>query len=492
YIAVTGEDQFPFNTNAFHLCYFQKEVLAARQISEHIIIGGDWNAHHPAWLDKNIDEMGEAILEFITSNDLHILNSFPFDCTYQNNNASSCIDITLCSSSLVGLCSNWRTDDDELDVHSGHLPITFNILAQWAPQNIKRQNIVTWNLSSDQWEMFRHYLAANLKVWSDSIPNSLQGSSDALDQAVEAWTHCVVETGKATIGQKTIWKGNKPWWSNKLHKMRKKVHQLKRNFRKNRTSENYEIYKEAARTLKRNLRCEKQLHITKSIESLHEGNTRQLFCKFRSLNSNKIAIIPSLVSPGKDGTTHQIAENDIDKANLLARWFAQPPQPPKPSNEDAEHYEYVKDEICSVVQMSRESELDTSWLILEWHQADITEEEIIEAIGQVSSFKSQDPDNIHNLMLKKGGQSLIDSLVMLSLLSCVGKLLERIVTMRLMRYLNERQMLHQSQAGFQSWHNTSELILKLSESIHKSFNKKGLTYATMLDISEAYGSVWRD
>ena len=74
------------------------------------------------------------------------------NCTYynENNNASSCIDITLCSSSLIGLCSNWRTDDDELDVHSDHLPITFNIAAQWSPQNIKRQKVVAWNLSSNQ------------------------------------------------------------------------------------------------------------------------------------------------------------------------------------------------------------------------------------------------------------------------------------------------------------------------------------------------------
>ncbi|ETO08756.1 hypothetical protein RFI_28632 [Reticulomyxa filosa] len=519
-------NQLPFNANAFYLCEFKKELSAAKKISDHIIIGGDWNAHHPAWLDENVDEMGEAVLEFIISNNLHILNSYPYDCTYYKYNASSSIDVTLCSSSLVGLCNNWRTDEDEFDVHSDHLPITFNIFAQWAPQNIKRQKIVTWNLSSNNWEMFRQHLTRNLNVWKNSLINSQAeiSSESPLDRAVKSWSDYVINAGQATIGQKTVWKGNKPWWSNKLYKLRKKVHQLKRNFRKNRTSENYERYKETARSLKRLLRCEKQMYITKSIESLHEGNTRQMFCQFRSLNSNKIAIIPSLIIPGKDEEKGSIAENDIDKANLLAHC------PPEPSNEDKEHYEYVEDEICSVVQMSREIELNEFFLLHEWYQSEITEEEVIEAIRHISAYKSQGPDNIHNLMLKNGGQSLIDSLVILfgwsyrigyfpkewkksnivaipkpdrdpsicknyrpiSLLSCVGKLMERIITMRLMKYLNENQMLQQNQAGFQSWHNTSELLLRLSESIHASFDKNGVTYAAMLDISAAYDSVWRD
>ncbi|ETO06867.1 hypothetical protein RFI_30525, partial [Reticulomyxa filosa] len=524
------EDSIPFNNQAFYLCDFEKELSAAKKISDNIIIGGDWNAHHPAWLDKNVDKIGESILDFIIANNLHILNSYPFDCTYYKENSSSCIDVTLCSSSLAGLCCDWRTDDYELDAHSDHLPISFNILAQWAPQHIKRQKIVTWNLSSNGWELFRQYLSNNLKEWTNTLINTSQNSPDALDQAVESWSQYVVDTGKATIGQKVSWKGNKPWWSNKLHRLRKNVHQLKRKFRKYRTSENYERYKEAALSFKRILRCEKQMHITKSIESLHENNTKQMFCQFRSLNSNKIAIIPSLISPETDGVKYAIAETDIEKANLLANWFAQPPQPPKPSNENKEHYEYVEDEICSVVQMSKETELSEWYLMDAWYQSEITEEEVIEAIRHISAYKSQGPDNIHNLMLKNGGQSLINSLVLLfgwsykigyfpkawkianivaipkpdrdpticknyrpiSLLSCVGKLMERIITMRLMKYLNENQMLHQCQAGFQSWHNTSELLLRLSESIHASFDKNGVTYAAMLDISSAYDSVWRD
>ncbi|ETO36228.1 hypothetical protein RFI_00834, partial [Reticulomyxa filosa] len=51
----------------------------------------------------------------------------------------------------------------------------------------------------------------------------------------------------------------------------------------------------------------------------------------------------------------------------------------------------------------------------------------------------------------------------ISLLSGVGKLLERIITMRLMWYLNENRLLHNT-------NNTSELLLRMTESIYSSFN----------------------
>ena len=77
--------------------------------------------------------------------------------------------------------------------------------------------------------------------------------------------------------------------------------------------------------MKRKLKCEKHEHMVKSINSLHEGNTRSLFTQFKSFNSNKIRIIPALVNKETNG----IAHSDIEKANLLVQTFAQPPQPPQ-------------------------------------------------------------------------------------------------------------------------------------------------------------------
>ncbi|ETO25032.1 hypothetical protein RFI_12111 [Reticulomyxa filosa] len=60
------EDRRPSNNKAFYLSKFEKEFSTARKISDHIIIVDDWNAHHPAWLDKNVDEVGESILDLLS------------------------------------------------------------------------------------------------------------------------------------------------------------------------------------------------------------------------------------------------------------------------------------------------------------------------------------------------------------------------------------------------------------------------------------------
>lgn len=529
YEVKTQEDYKASNIMSFRLDEFEKEVKTAHSISEHIIICGDWNAHNPAWLDKNTDEIGHIVLEFIFKNNLHILNNLPFDTTFYKDGAESSVDISLCSSSLIEHCNDWRTDNDELDVHSDHLPITFNISSNFVSSIIKRQKIESWNLRSSKWEIFRKRLDETLKVWHSSLSTKdFQNPTDSLEYAVETWTQCIVETGKETIGVRTTWKGNKNWWDSSLHRQRKKVQKLKRNFRKFRTQENYYLYKEEAKSLKRNLRRAKQEHMVKCINSLHDGNIRQVFSQFRSLNENKITVIPTLIQHATQEEPQIVAESDFEKAELLVKWFAMPPQPPKKSEE--EHYQEVEDDIYSFVEMQRDRELAEIPEIFEIHQSQITEEEVIAAIRHISPYKAQGPDWIHNLMLKNGGQSLIKSLVFLfnwsfsighfpriwkksnivaipkperdhslcknyrpiSLLSCVGKLLERIITMRLIWYLDEHQLLHYSQAGFQSWHNTSELLLRISESIHASFDKNAVTYAAMLDISAAYDSVWRD
>ncbi|ETO00009.1 hypothetical protein RFI_37450, partial [Reticulomyxa filosa] len=58
---------------------------------------------------------------------------------------------------------------------------------------------------------------------------------------------------------------------------------------RNRNGHTYKTYKQAANELKRRLRQEKQEYLVNSIQSLQEGNTRQLFSQFKSMNNNKIS-----------------------------------------------------------------------------------------------------------------------------------------------------------------------------------------------------------
>ncbi|ETO00136.1 hypothetical protein RFI_37323, partial [Reticulomyxa filosa] len=284
------------------------------KITEHIVIGGDWNAHHPAWLDHNTDDVGECILDFIVPNGLHILNKMPFGYTFMKDNVTP--------------------NDVELDVRSDHLPITFNIKTMWSSPRIERQKIETWNLRSNKWEQFRLRFRRNIDNWMQSIDPIALDNTETLDKAVESWTKCIVEASEATIGIKTIWKGNKPWRSDSLSRLRKRVQK----------SRNLMLYKKTAKQLRRRLQLEKHQHM--ATQGIYSHSLKHI---------------------------------------------------PKP---DRDH----------------------------------------------SQCKNHRP---------------------IALLSNIGKLMERIITRRLIWWLNEKQLLHQTQAGFQSWHNTDELLLRLTETIHK-------------------------
>ncbi|ETO35100.1 hypothetical protein RFI_01974 [Reticulomyxa filosa] len=101
------EDQIIPAIVCFDLNLFEKELAAAMKITKHIVIGCDWDANS-AWLDENIDEIGEYIVYFINNN-LNILNSNPFNHTFDDKRLSlSSIDTTLCLHWLILITVKWQ------------------------------------------------------------------------------------------------------------------------------------------------------------------------------------------------------------------------------------------------------------------------------------------------------------------------------------------------------------------------------------------------
>ena len=73
-----------------------------------------------------------------------------------------------------------------------------------------------------------------------------------------------------------------------------------------------------------------------------------------------------------------------------------------------------------------------------------------------------------NPILKPGKDPrFIESYRPISLLECLGKLLERIVTTRLEDVVERNQMLPHSQAGFRRWRSTEDPLLDLVSDLHE-------------------------
>ena len=80
----------------------------------------------------------------------------------------------------------------------------------------------------------------------------------------------------------------------------------------------------------------------------------------------------------------------------------------------------------------------------------------------------------------------------ISLTSCLGKCLERIITVRLNGFIEHNKIIDLEQEGFRKFHSTTHALLRLVQDIHNGFNKKESTLVAFIDMEEAFDSVWRD
>jgi len=73
--------------------------------------------------------------------------------------------------------------------------------------------------------------------------------------------------------------------------------------------------------------------------------------------------------------------------------------------------------------------------------------------------------------------------------------MERLVTARLMWYLEKHNMLNSSQSGFRKGHSTTDHIIRLQDEIkhinNKHINNKSHVLAVFIDFEKAFDMVWR-
>jgi hypothetical protein len=74
----------------------------------------------------------------------------------------------------------------------------------------------------------------------------------------------------------------------------------------------------------------------------------------------------------------------------------------------------------------------------------------------------------------------------ISLLSCIGKLMEKIINDKIQKWAELNKLLPACQAGFRSNRSTQEHILRLNQAIIDGFNHKMLTGAIFFDLEKAF------
>lgn len=90
---------------------------------------------------------------------------------------------------------------------------------------------------------------------------------------------------------------------------------------------------------------------------------------------------------------------------------------------------------------------------------------------------------------KNSHPSALTDLRPISLLPCLSKLLEKVVCMQLIKYLEENHILPQFQSGFRKGHSTSSALLDVVDNLLASQDQGMCSILVLLDFSRAFDSI---
>ena len=93
---------------------------------------------------------------------------------------------------------------------------------------------------------------------------------------------------------------------------------------------------------------------------------------------------------------------------------------------------------------------------------------------------------------KKAGSTNPKDYRPISITSCLGKLAERLINMRLTKFIEENNLIVKFQAGFRRHRQTRDNLIHLIQKGIESFNRKKKICAIFFDIQSAFDKIWHN
>ena len=93
-------------------------------------------------------------------------------------------------------------------------------------------------------------------------------------------------------------------------------------------------------------------------------------------------------------------------------------------------------------------------------------------------------------IFKKGDKSQPSNYRPVALLSCIGKLQERIVFKKMYNFLLDNNLLYKYQSGFLPHHSTVFQLIEIFHKICQAFDNNMFSCIVFCDVSKAFDRVW--
>ena len=220
-----------------------------QQLPSYILLG-DFNGHNILWGGQNNDSRGEIIENFITKNDICIMNDKSYTYHSPSTKSFTSIDLSFCHPSLF-LDYNWSVCEDQHN--SDHFPIIIE-------QNTfsTEDHNPKWKLNRANWDLFNTLCTGKL------VPENFKESSDPIAD----FTSSLIEISKECIPQTSTnpTKSN-PWYNDDCKEAIKQRKQALSKFKRSPNTNNFNDIKvfraKARRTIKLSKRKSWRSYVSK-------------------------------------------------------------------------------------------------------------------------------------------------------------------------------------------------------------------------------------
>lgn len=469
-----------------------------KQLPEPFVLMGDLNAHSTDWGSYKTTSCGRAVQEVIDELDLQLLNNGNSTKISHNSIKLSAIDLTIASQNTE--IQKWETDKDCRS--SDHFPIIITEESQTTEYN----NKPTWDHRHADWEKFQSILKSSVQ---DDDTNTIESITEDIHAAA-----------RASIPRSMMRKSRKvPWWNKEVEKCVKARRAALRKFKKHKSHDKrkkilhkqLKIANNKAESTMKKAKQESWEHFLSTIND-EVTETRELWNKIHALSGkskkNKISL-----SDGKN-----VIDEPAEIANKLADQF----------HEHSATKQYSR-KFQALKRQTEAKSLDLQYTSNKTYNNKFTLDELNQALEKADG-KATGKDEISYDMLRhlpvetkiillkvynkewaKGtlpAKSWKEGIVVpipktesnphdiknyrpITLLSCVGKILDRMVNKRLMTILEEDLRLDPNQFAFRQTKGVDDLFTELEGFIAPAIKKGWHVECALLDISKAYDKAWR-
>lgn len=464
------------------------------QLPTPYLLVGDLNAHNPLWGSDRIDQRGRKIENILDQFDAVLLNDGSPTFSNARSRTFSAIDLSVLSPNLVSRFQ-WNILDDLYG--SDHFPIVIDT----GTEKTVIYSLAKWDEKLADWTAFKSILEKDLdtitEISVESLTKYLLGAAEKSIPKTEP-----------KVRKKTV-----PWWNTDVYNKIKTKKTLFNRYRKHKTPENLLAFKQARACARNAIRQAKENSWKLYVSSMTpEVPMTEVWRKVRAIAGTN-AYKPLTCIKKEDGTLTQ----DLPEiTEVLANQFAS-----VSSNKNYD-YEFLHTKVtmenildfytnerlpynCDFTLNDLDRALSESKKTAPGYDSisysmilnapSVFKEKLLELyniLWNQGTYPDQWKQAIVIPILKENKDPLLPaSYRPISLTCCIGKILERMVSKRLMWLLEVQELISPCQSGFRKGRSTLDNLVFLENEIKSSLNKREHATAVFFDLEKAFDMTWR-